>query len=63
MPAGAAASCQERLIRLKPGLPSGDIWIKISTFNSRWDACRGRSLLPGTPDPAEAGTPERRYLD
>jgi len=30
---------------------------------SRWDAVRGRGLLPGTPDPAEAGTPERRYLD
>jgi len=23
------------------------------------DACRGRSLLPGTPDPAEAGTPDQ----
>jgi len=21
---------------------------------SRWDACRGRGILPGTPDPAEA---------
>jgi hypothetical protein len=32
MPAGAAAYCQERLIRLKPGLLSGDIWMKHSTF-------------------------------
>jgi hypothetical protein len=63
MPAGAAASCQECLIHLKPGLPSGDIWIKFSTFISRLDACRSRSLLPGMPDPAEAGTPEWRYLD
>jgi hypothetical protein len=23
----------------------------------------GQGILPGTPDPAEAGTPERRYLD
>jgi hypothetical protein len=30
---------------------------------SRWAACRGCGIPPGTPDPAEAGTPERRYLD
>ncbi|MFP4436019.1 MAG: hypothetical protein ACLFVO_02125 [Chloroflexaceae bacterium] len=24
---------------------------------SRWEACRGSGILPGTPDPAEAGTP------
>jgi hypothetical protein len=34
MPAGAAASCPENLIRLKPGLLSGDIWIKKATFIS-----------------------------
>jgi hypothetical protein len=27
---------------------------------SRWDTCRGRSLLPGKPGPAEAGTPGAR---
>jgi len=30
---------------------------------SRWEACRDRDLLPGTPGPAEAGTPERRCPD
>jgi hypothetical protein len=30
---------------------------------SRWDACRGRRSLPGTPGPAEAGTPAWRDLD
>jgi hypothetical protein len=30
---------------------------------SRWNAGRVRNILPGTPDPAEAGTPERRYRD
>jgi len=25
---------------------------------SRWEACQGRGILPGTPDPAEAGTPD-----
>jgi hypothetical protein len=29
----------------------------------QWDACRGSRVLPGKTDPAEAGTPERRYLD
>jgi hypothetical protein len=46
MPASAAAHYPERLIRLKPGLPSSDGWIRCG-------------LLPGTPDPAEAGTPVR----
>jgi hypothetical protein len=27
---------------------------------SRWDACRDRGILPGPPDPAEAGTPVPR---
>jgi hypothetical protein len=27
------------------------------------DACRGSGILPGKPDPAEAGTPDQRYLD
>jgi hypothetical protein len=27
------------------------------------DACRGSGILPGKPDPAEAGTPDHRYLD
>ncbi|MFP4439981.1 MAG: hypothetical protein ACLFVO_22320 [Chloroflexaceae bacterium] len=30
---------------------------------SRWDTCRDSGMLLGTPDPAEAGTPERRDLD
>jgi hypothetical protein len=30
---------------------------------SRLNACRGRGIRLGPPDPAEAGTPERRYLD
>ncbi|MFP4441316.1 MAG: hypothetical protein ACLFVO_29135, partial [Chloroflexaceae bacterium] len=29
--------------------------------SAAWDA--GRGILPGTHDPAEAGTPERRYPD
>jgi hypothetical protein len=32
------ASCRERLIRLKPGLLSGAIWMKHATFISRGDA-------------------------
>jgi hypothetical protein len=35
MPAGAGASCRERLIRLKPGLLNGDIGIDFSMFISR----------------------------
>ena len=58
MSAETAAYCRERLIRLKPGLLSGDIWINFSMFISRLDACRGRHLLKGKPDPAEAGTPD-----
>ncbi len=27
---------------------------------SRWNACRDSDILPGTPDPAEAGTPVQR---
>jgi len=34
--AGAAAYCGERLIRLKPGLLSGDSWLTCSNFISRW---------------------------
>jgi len=30
---------------------------------SRLDAYRDSGILKGMPDPAEAGTPERRYLD
>jgi len=45
MSAETAAYCRERLIRLKPGLLSGDIWINFSMFISRLDACRGRHLL------------------
>jgi hypothetical protein len=35
MPAEAAVYCRERLIRLKPGLLSGNIWIKKSNFIRR----------------------------
>jgi hypothetical protein len=86
-------ACRERLIRLKPGLLSGDIRIKnvnVPTLGghggraaarpyrwcggrgrqpsgspgfSRWNACLASGILPGMPDPAEAGTPERRYPD
>jgi hypothetical protein len=34
MPARTAAYDRERPVRLKPGLLSGDIWIKNSTFIS-----------------------------
>jgi hypothetical protein len=37
------ADCRERLIRLKPGRLSGDIWIMYSTFIRRWDAGRDRA--------------------
>jgi len=57
MPAGTVAFCRERLIRLKPGLRFHDVRSTNSTFISRWDACRDSGILPGTPDPAEAGTP------
>jgi hypothetical protein len=30
---------------------------------SRLNVCLGSGILPGKPGPAEAGTPERRYLD
>jgi hypothetical protein len=30
---------------------------------SRWNACRDSGILPGTPDPAEAGTPDHGYSD
>jgi hypothetical protein len=35
IPVGAVAYCRERLIRLKPGLLTGDIWMKHSTFISQ----------------------------
>jgi hypothetical protein len=35
VPAGAGAYCRERLIRLQPGLRSGDVRIKNSNFISR----------------------------
>jgi len=35
MPTGTAAYWRECLIRLKPGLLSGDIWIQFSTFINR----------------------------
>jgi hypothetical protein len=53
MPTGAAAYYRKRPIRLKPGFLSGDML----------NAHRGSGLLPKKPDPAEAGIPERRYLD
>ncbi|MFP4439421.1 MAG: hypothetical protein ACLFVO_19435 [Chloroflexaceae bacterium] len=37
--------------------------MKQSTCIRRWNACRESGLVPGMPDPAEAGTPERRHLD
>jgi hypothetical protein len=45
MPAGTIAYCRERLIRLKPGLPIGDGWMKHSTFINWLTAVR--RLKPG----------------
>jgi hypothetical protein len=53
MPAGSTAYYWERQIRLKPGLQSGDAWIKHSTFIRRLNAYRDRDIQPGTSDPAD----------
>jgi hypothetical protein len=36
VPAGVAASCRERPIRLKPGLQSSDVWLYHANCFSRW---------------------------
>jgi hypothetical protein len=46
MPAGIAESCQARLVRLKPGLPFSDVWIKFQC-----------SLAGGTPAGTAASCP------
>jgi len=63
MPAGTAIYGWERLIRLKPGLLSGEIGMQQAPCIRRWNACRDSDRRPGTPDPAEAGTPEWRDRD
>jgi hypothetical protein len=50
MPAGAAASCRASLIpqmTFEKDSPDMPFW---SPGFSRWDACRGRGILPGKPD-------------
>jgi hypothetical protein len=71
IPAGGAAYCPASPIRLKPGLrsdggrasrrqPVACRRTSGSPGVSRWNICRGRSLLPGKPGPAKAGTPVGR---
>ncbi|MFP4440665.1 MAG: hypothetical protein ACLFVO_25805 [Chloroflexaceae bacterium] len=37
-------ACRERLIRLKPGLLSGETGMQQATFIRRWNACRERLI-------------------